>query len=122
MKWVRQADGEKHKRLTSCPDPCTDSPCGRMFYVYPEKDLRTFPGTVRGTDEWNATYKLRTAVERTICQFKENLLVSGRKTRNPQTLHADLLLAGITQLVTVLLAGHINQPGYLRSIKSLAVA
>lgn len=122
MKWVKEAEGQKHKRRTSCQNPCTDSPCGRMFYVYPEKDLRTFPGTVRGTDEWNATYKLRTSVERAICHFKENLLVAGRKSRNPKTLHADLLLAGITQLVTVLLASRIHRPEHLRSVKTLAVS
>lgn len=25
---------------------------------YPEKNLRAYPGTVRGTEEWNKTYKL----------------------------------------------------------------
>jgi hypothetical protein len=28
------------------------------FYVYQEKDLRTFPGTARGTQDWNDTYKI----------------------------------------------------------------
>jgi len=120
MKWVTE-DG-KPKRRTSCEDPCTGSPCGRMFYIYPEKDLRTFPGTVRGTDEWDAAYKVRTIAERTICHFKDSLLVSGRKTRNAQTLHADLLLSGITQLITVLLADKINRRQYIRSLKPLIAA
>lgn len=117
MKWVTE-DG-KAKRRTFCKDPCTDSLCGRMFYVYPEKDLRTFPGTTRGTGEWDATYKVRTVVERSICHFKDSLLVAGRRTRNAKTLHADLLLAGITQLVTVLLADKINRHQYIRSLKPL---
>lgn len=120
MKWVTE-DG-KAKRRTSCEDPCTDSPCGRMFYVYPEKDLRTFPGTVRGTQEWDDIYKVRTAVERAICHFKDSFLISDRKTRNAQTLHADLLLAGITQLVTVILADKINRRQYIRSLKPLIAA
>lgn len=120
MKWVRE-DG-KSKRRTSCKDPCTDSPCGRMFYIYPEKDLRTFPGTIRGTDEWDSLYKMRTVVERSICHFKDNLLVANRRTRNAQTLHADLLLAGITQLVTVLLAHGIGRRQYIRSLKPLIAA
>lgn len=120
MKWIIE-DG-KSKRRTSCNDPCTDSPCGRMFYVYPEKDLRTFPGTVRGTQEWDAVYKVRAAVERSICHFKDNFLVAGRRTRNAQTLHADLILAGITQLITVLLADRIGRRQYIRSLKPLIAA
>ena len=38
----------------------------RMVYIYPEKDLRAYPGTIRGTEEWDNTYKIRTAVERDI--------------------------------------------------------
>jgi hypothetical protein len=117
MKWVK-VDG-KYKRRTSCEDPCTDSPCGRMFYIYPEKDLRAFPGTARGTDEWDETYKVRTAGERSICQFKGSLIVAGRKTRNPVTSHADLLLAGITQLITLILADKINCRQYIRSLRPL---
>lgn len=120
MKWVK-TDG-KFKRRTSCEDPCTKSPCGRMFYVYPEKDLRTFPGTARGTDEWDEIYKIRTTVERSICHFKNSMLVTGRKTRNPKTLHADLVLAGITQLITVILADKLNSHQYIRSLKPLIAA
>ena len=120
MKWVK-ADG-KWKRRTSCDDPCTDSPCGRMFYVYPEKDYRTFPGTDRGSEEWTETYKVRTAVERSINHFKSSFLVAGRKSSNAQTAHADLILAGITQLLTVLLADSIGQRKYIRSLKPLIAA
>jgi hypothetical protein len=120
MKWI-WGNG-KRKRRTSCEDPCTPSPCGRMFYIYPEKNLRTFPGTVRGTDEWNATYKARTAVERSIFHFKESFLLAGRRTRNAKTLHADLVLAGITQLITVLLADRIGRRQYIRSLKPLVAA
>jgi hypothetical protein len=120
MKWVEEHG--KSGRRTSCDDPCTDSPCGRMFYVYPEKDLRTFPGTVRETDEWKSVYKVRAAVERSICHFKDSFLVAGRRTRNADTLHADLLLAGITQLVTVLLAESMGRRQYMRSLRPLVVA
>jgi hypothetical protein len=84
MKWV--TENGKSKRRTSCEDSCTDSPCGRMFYIYPEKDLRTFPGTDRGSEKWTETYKIRTAVERSINHFKADFLVAGRRTRNAETL------------------------------------
>ena len=108
MKFVKCDDGKYH-RVTSCEKPCTDSRCGRMVYVYPEKDLRAYPGAVRGTQEWDDTYKIRSAVERSINHFKTNLCAAGRKTQNEKTIHADLLLAGITQLITVVLADKIKQ-------------
>ena len=30
-----------------------------MIYIYPEKNLRAYPGAVRGTEEWDSTYKIR---------------------------------------------------------------
>lgn len=70
-----------------------------MIYLYPEKDLRAYPGTIRGIKEWDNTYKIRTVVERDINHIKENLCLAGRRTPNEKTLHADLLLSGITQLI-----------------------
>jgi len=118
MKWKKCEDG-KRRRITDCGNPCTTSKCGRMVYMYPEKDLRAFPGAVRGTAEWDATYKIRCTVERSINHFKENLCVAGRRTQNEKTLHADLLLAGITQLFSVVLADKIGQRQYFRSLKPL---
>ncbi len=109
----------KYRRVCHCEDPCTDSSCGRMVYVYPEKNLRLYPGAIRGTAAWDETYKIRTAVERSINHFKDSFGVSGRKTQNAKTLHADLLLAGITQLLTVFLANCIHKPQYSRSVKPL---
>lgn len=90
-----------------------------IIYVYPEKDLRAYPGTIRGTEEWDNTYKIRTAVERDINHIKENLCLAGRRTQNEKTLHADLILAGITQLITVVLADKIKHHEYIRSLKPL---
>ena len=87
--------------------------------TYPEKNLRAYPGTIRGTDEWDDTYKIRTVVERDIHHIKDNLCLAGRRTQNEKTLHADLILAGITQLITVVLADKINHHEYIRSLKPL---
>jgi hypothetical protein len=119
MKWVYDKTTQKSHRKCCCENPCTSSKCGRMVYIYPEKDLRAYPGTIRGTDEWNTTYKIRTAVERDINHIKENLCLADRRTQNEKTLHADLILAGITQLVSVLLADKIHQHQYIRSLKPL---
>ena len=64
-------------------------------------------------------YKIRTTVERSINQFKDSFRLAGRKTQNEKTLHADLLLAGITQLIGVILADKIKQHQYIRSLKPL---
>lgn len=118
MTWDKCDDGKYH-RVCHCDNPCTDSKSGRMTYIYPERDLRLYPGTVRGTKEWDMTYKIRTTVERNINQFKHSCCLNDRKTRDPKTLHADLLLAGISQLLAVLLAGAMHKYQYVRSVKPL---
>jgi transposase len=90
-----------------------------MFYICPEKDLRAYPGTLRGTQEWDDTYKIRSVVEQNINHVKDNLCVAKRRTQNEKTLHADLILAGITQLITVVLADKIKHHEYIRSLKPL---
>jgi transposase len=90
-----------------------------MVYVYPEKDLRTYPGIIRGTEEWDETYKIRSVVEKNINHFKGSYCLAGRRTQNEKTLRADLLLAGIAQLITVILADKIHQHQYIRTLKPL---
>ena len=119
MIWVYDKSTQKAHRQCCCENPCTSSRCGRMVYIYPKKDLRAYPGTIRGTEEWDDTYKIRTVVERDINHIKDNLCLAGRRTQNERTLHADLILAGITQLITVVLADKINHHEYIRSIKPL---
>lgn len=118
IKWEKNESGKYH-RVCLCDNPCTNSSCGRIVYIYPEKDLRAYPGVLRGTEDWNTTYKIRTVVERDIDYIKENLCLAGRRTQNEKTLHADLILAGITQLITVVLADKINHHEFIRSLKHL---
>ena len=119
MKWIYDKQTKKSKRITQCENPCTNSSCGRMFYIYPEKNLHAYPGIMRRTPEWDNTYKIRVAVEKNINHFKDSYCVAGRRTENEKTLHADLLLAGITQLITVIVADKIHKHEYIRSLKPL---
>ena len=119
MKWMYDKDTGKSFRKCYCENPCTTSSCGRMIYIYPEKNLRAYPGAERGSQEWENTYKIRVNVEKSINHFKDSFCIANRKTQNEKTLHADLLLAGITQLVTVLVADNIHQHQYIRSLKPL---
>ena len=119
VKWIYDPVTQKSHRICHCDNPCTKSSCGRMVYIQQESDFRTYPGTIRGTDEWDNTYKIQTVVERDINHIKENLCLAGRRTRNEKTLHADLILAGITQLITVVLADKIQHHEYIHSLKPL---
>ena len=119
VKHVYDKNTGKQHRECQCDNPCTSSTCGRMTYIYPEKNLRVYPGILRGTEEWNNTYKIRTTVERDINHIKDNLCLAGRRTQNEKTLHADLILAGITQLISVVLADKIHHHEYIRSLKPL---
>ena len=89
------------------------------FICLSKKNLRAYPGVIRGTEEWDNTYKIRTVVERDINHIKDNLCLAGRRTQNEKTLHDDLILAGITQLITVVLADKIKHHEYIRSLKPL---
>lgn len=120
MKWVCQnslRDGTS--RRCSCETPCTDSSYGRCVYTYPDKNLRLYPGLARESDEWLELYNKRVSAERSINYFKNTLILGSRKTHNSQTLKADLFLAGITQLITVLIADALSDTKNFRKVRSL---
>ena len=119
MKLEYNQQDKSKRRVCHCDNPCTTSSCGRMIYVYPEKNLRAYPGVERGSKEWDETYKIRVNVEKSINHFKDSFCIAKRKTTNEKTLHSDLLLAGISQLLTVVVADKINQRQHIRSLKSL---
>ena len=118
VKWIKGTNG-KYKHQCYCENPCTSSSCGRIFYIYTEKKLRAYLGVLCSTSQWDETCKIRSVVEQSINHFKMSFCLAGRKTQNAQTLHADLFLSGITQLITVLLADKIHQYQYIRSLKPL---
>ena len=46
MKWIYiRKLLKRSRRVCHCENPCTESSCGRMVYLYPEKNLRAYPGT-----------------------------------------------------------------------------
>jgi hypothetical protein len=106
----------------TCQTPCTDSKYGKCVYVYPDKNLRLYPGVSRDDQKFAAIYTQRTAVERSISSLKETLCIQGRKTSNVLTTKADLFLAGIVQLLCVLLAGKLHKPALARRTRLLLAA
>ena len=119
-KWgcpkMRYEKGQWH---CECGHPCSTAKKGRTTYTYENMDLRMFPGIQRDCEEWNATYKIRTIVERAINHFKINMCVAGRKTRNHATTKADVFLAGIASQLTVVVAYRMSCPQHIRSLKPL---
>jgi hypothetical protein len=120
FKWVCHKSAPATKAQTcTCENPCTTSPYGRCVYTYPDKNLRLYPGIARETEQWDKLYKTRVVVERSINSLKASFCVDGRKTSNVITTKADLFLAGIVQLLGVLIAKAIHSFKHLRRIRSL---
>ena len=103
-----------------CDHPCSTSAYGRCVYIYPDADKRLYPGILRNSDHWRSLYSQRVSVERSIGSFKAVLGVAHRKTANTPTSKADLFLAGIIQLLCVLLAGAFHDKLLFRRIRRLA--
>ena len=102
-----------------CQTPCSDSICGKCVYVYPDKNLRLYPGISRDDPAFDTFLKKRTAVERSINTLKVTLGIQGRKTSNALTTKADLFLAGVVQLLCVLLAAKLHDVKLARSPRRL---
>jgi hypothetical protein len=120
FKWVcHKSERLGSTRICTCETPCSDSSYGRCVYTYPDKELRLYPGIPRGTEHWDNLYRHRTLVERTIFLLKEPLGGASRKSFSQTTAKADLYLAGITQLIGVMLAKAMNQPRLCRSVRKL---
>jgi hypothetical protein len=102
-----------------CETPCSDSKYGKSVCVYPDKDLRLYPGLARDSQDFSQIYKRRAAVERSINSLKDTLGVAGRKTSNALTTKADLFLAGIVQLLCVLLAHKLHDTKLARRPRKL---
>jgi len=125
FKWVCHKSVRLPKspnRICTCQTPCTKSSYGRCVYTYPSKNLRLYPGIPRGTDHWNNLYRHRTCIERTINIFKDDFGVAHRRTFSQVTAKADLFLAGITQLLGLILADSISQPKFFKSVRKLVAS
>lgn len=106
-KPVKMPNGKYTKRC-QCEYPCTTAKYGRCAYVQMNRNLRLYPGISRDDPAFGSILKQRTAVERSINTLKDTLGIRGRKTSNVLTTKADLFLAGIVQLLCVLLADKLQ--------------
>ena len=106
-------------RICTCETPCTSSSYGKCVYTYPDKDFRLYPGIPRNTEHWDNLYRHRVVIERTIHTMKDTFVLDSRKSHNTVTAKADVYLAGIVQLITVLLADSMHKQDLFKSIRKL---
>lgn len=102
-----------------CETPCSSSKYRRCVYVPLSKNLRLYPGISRDDPSFALIYNHRTSVERSINSLKDTLGISNRKTSNVLTTKADLFLAGIVQLLCVLLAYKLHNMKLARCPRKL---
>lgn len=120
FKWVcHKSVPQGNTRVLTCEQPCTDSNYGKCVYTYPNKDFRLYPGIPRGTDHWRNLYRHRVTIERTINLLKDSFTLASRRTLHTVSLKADLYLAGIVQLIGVVLANALHKPKLIRSVRKL---
>lgn len=120
IKWIcPKVHLVKGKHVNDCESPCSTAVRGRTTYTNNNAIFRNYPGVARGTKLWDIQYKKRGIVEQTIQHLKENMCIANRKTSNLTTTKADVYLASIANLFTVILASRIKQPKYIRSLKPL---
>ena len=99
--------------------PVPNPTYGRCVYIYPDADLRLYPGILGNSPEWAELYAKRSAVERSIAFFKYVLGTEQRMTFNSLTTKADIFIADIVQLLCLVLADKLCQRHLFRRIRRL---
>uniref|UniRef100_A0A7C5V2K9 Transposase n=1 Tax=Caldicellulosiruptor owensensis TaxID=55205 RepID=A0A7C5V2K9_9FIRM len=108
FKWTCPMSSYKDgKRTCSCPQPCTTSKSGRMFYTYPD-DFRSFPGINRNSQEFLDLYNKRVTVEQTIYHLKSYMGSDTIQTLDHISIFSDFLLSAITFSLLFILAHNIK--------------
>ncbi|WP_207180368.1 transposase [Anaerocellum diazotrophicum] len=93
-----------NKRFCTCPHPCTTSKSGRMFYTYPDANLRYYPGIDRNSDQFYQLYKSRVTIEQTIFNLKSFLGHDTIFSYDHISLFSDFLLSAICMLLLFILS------------------
>jgi hypothetical protein len=106
--------------ILSCDNPCTSSPSGRIKQIAVNSDYRFNSVIPRDSEDWKNLYKIRTVCERAIAQLKSLICIESSKFRNTISIKANILFAGITQLISLIILYKTNRFDHPRAIKSIA--
>lgn len=109
----------KTKYILTCENPCTPSPCGRIYHPTINREYRLNSPIPRDSEKWSELYKIRTVTERTNNVIKNPLGLSTLKINKTDSLKSELFIAGITQLIALLISYKINNKNNVLSIKKL---
>lgn len=103
----------------SCDNPCTSSKCGRVIQVSINSDYRLNTEVPRNTQQWQNLYKIRTVCERAIAQLKSCMGLKSTQLRDTRSIKSNILFAGITQLIALIIFYNSGTFTNVRAIKSL---
>jgi hypothetical protein len=102
-----------------CENPCSDNSY-KCSYTYPRKNLRLFHGIPRAAEHWDNLCRRRTLAERSVNILKFDFGAARRQSFSAFSAKANLFLAGITQLITVIFA--VNELELFKSVRKLIAA
>lgn len=103
-----------------CKHPCSNALYGRKVNVALDEEYHFNSAFSRDSDIWKNFYKTRTVCERAIGQLEDFINIRGSHIQNTTSLKSTILLAGITQLVGVLLMVRSNHFNHLRAFRPVA--
>lgn len=103
----------------TCDNPCTSSKCGRIVQISVNSNYRLNTTIPRNTEKWQNLYKIRTVCERAIAQLKSCMNIKSTQLRNTNSIKSNVLLAGITQLIALIIFYKSGQFSNVRAIKTL---
>ena len=117
-----QYQREGNKLTSLCSTPCNNSKYPRTKHVYPHQDLRTYPGIVRHSPEWDALYKKRATIERTISNLKLSYGNSRTFSNRKEHIKSDLILSACSQLIILILADKLSINKPIKTFKQFLTA
>lgn len=85
IKWKYDIATKNPSVFVNVKLPTQPLPVKRCF-IFIQKKLLAYLGAVRGTEEWDCTYKNRVNVEKPINHFKDSFYVARRKTLNEKNI------------------------------------
>lgn len=103
----------------SCDNPCTNSKCGRVIQVSINSDYRLNTKIPRNTQQWQDLYKIRTVCERAISQLKSCMNIRSTQLRDTRSIKSNILFAGLTQLIALMIFYKSGTFTNVRAIKTL---
>ena len=103
----------------SCDNPYTSYKCGRVIQISINSDYRLNTKIPRNTQQWKDLYKIRTVCERAIAQLKSCMGLKSTQLRDTRSIKSNILFAGITQLIALIIFYKSGTFTNVRAIKTL---